>query len=284
MMKPMILYHANCIDGFGAAFAAFEKFRGGGKNPCDFIAAAYGEDPPECEGRDVYLLDFSYKRMELIKLCDAAKSVTIIDHHVTAQNDLSGLDKEYDNLNIVFDMEKSGAVLAWEYFHAVTPPKLLYYIQDRDLWRFEFKDTNDIYAALMSRPHDFLHWSRLVGSEEKLSLFVKEGKAINRYRSRMIEAYKKRSVISNIAGYKVPVVNCPGAIASDLLGSLAKGRPFAAGYQDVGTKRNWSLRSTDDGEDVSRIAEKLGGGGHRNAAGFSVSLDKSVISVIVPST
>ena len=76
------------------------------------------------------------------------------------------------------------------------------------------------------------------------------------------------------------MVNCPGAIASDLLGLLAKGCPFAAGYQDVGTKRNWSLRSTDEGVDVSKIAEKLGGGGHRNAAGFSITLDKSVISVI----
>jgi nanoRNase/pAp phosphatase (c-di-AMP/oligoRNAs hydrolase) len=77
----------------------------------------------------------------------------------------------------------------------------------------------------------------------------------------------------------VPVVNCPGVIASDLLGELAEGNPFAAGYQDIGTRRNWSLRSTDAGEDVSKIAEQLGGGGHRNAAGFSTTLDESTLSI-----
>jgi len=282
MIKPVVLYHANCLDGFGAAFAAFEKFREGDESLCDFVPAAYGEGHADLEGRNIFLLDFSYKRSELKRLCDVASSVTIIDHHVSAQNDLSGLDKEHDNLNIVFDMQKSGAVLAWEYFHSSPPPKLFQYIQDRDLWRFEFKETNDVYAALMARPHNFMHWAGLINSEARLKSIIKEGEAINRYRNRLIEAYKKRSVMSSIAGYTVPVVNCPGAIASDLLGELAKGHPFAAGYQDIGTKRNWSLRSTREGKDVSKIAEKLGGGGHRNAAGFSVALDESVISITLP--
>ncbi len=282
MKKPLILYHANCLDGFGAAFAAFEKFREGDGCLCDFVPAAYGDDPPDFEDRNVYLLDFSYRRAELNLLCEKAKSVTIIDHHITAKNDLSGLDKEHDNLEIVFDMEKSGAMLAWEYFNSLEAPKLFSYIQDRDIWRFEFKETNDVYAALMARPFDFLSWAALIRSEEKLKSIIKEGKAINRYRNRMIEAYKKRSVIAEIAGYRVPVVNCPGVIASDLLGELAKGQPFAAGYQDIGTKRSWSLRSTNEGEDVAKIAEKLGGGGHRNAAGFSMMLDESVLSVSLP--
>lgn len=280
-MKPIVLYHANCLDGFGAAFAAFLKFREGDEWHCEFFAAAYGEETPSCDGRHVYLLDFSYKRSELKDLCNRAKSVTIIDHHITAEKDLAGLEKEHDNLEIVFDMEKSGAVLAWEYFHTLHLPKLFLYIQDRDIWRLEFEETNDFYAALMSRPFDFLWWADLINSEEKQALLLEEGKAINRYRNRMIEAYKKRSVIGEIAGFKVPLVNCPGVIASDLLGELAEGNPFAAGYQDIGTRRNWSLRSSDAGEDVSKIAEKLGGGGHRNAAGFSTVLNESVLSIII---
>ena len=280
-MKPIVLYHANCLDGFGAAFAAFLKFRDGDEINCDFFAASYGDDMPDCEDRHVYLLDFSFKRLALKELCNRAKSVTIIDHHITAQKDLTGLDEEHENLEIVFNMEKSGAVLAWEYFHEADLPKLYLHIQDRDIWQMKFEETNDIYAALMARPFDFLWWADLLDSEENQALIISEGKAINRYRNRMIEAYKKRVVISNIAGFDVPVVNCPGVIASDLLGDLAEGKPFAAGYQDIGTRRNWSLRSTDAGEDVSKIAEKLGGGGHRNAAGFKTDLDESVLSVKV---
>lgn len=278
-MRPIVLYHANCLDGFGAAFAAFLRFREDDKSLCDFFAAAYGEEMPECAGRDVYLLDFSYRRPELKELCNKAKSVTIIDHHITAQNDLEGLDKEHDNLEIIFDMEKSGAVLAWEYFHSEDMPKIFLYIQDRDIWRNEFKETNDVYAALMARPFDFLWWSDLISSKEMQVSILEEGRAINRYRNRMIESYKKRVVIADIAGFMVPVVNCPGVIASDLLGELAEGNPFAAGYQDIGTRRNWSLRSTDAGEDVANIAEKLGGGGHRNAAGFTMSIDESTFTV-----
>lgn len=278
-MRPIVLYHANCLDGFGAALAAFLKFREGDESLCDFFAASYGEDMPDCRDREVYLLDFSYRRPALKELCEAAKSVTIIDHHISAQNDLSGLDEEHDNLEIVFDMEKSGAVLAWEYFHGEDLPKLFLYIQDRDIWRNEFEETNDVYAALMSRPFDFLWWSDLIGSEERQTSILEEGKAINRYRNKMIESYRKRVVIADIAGFMVPVVNCPGVIASDLLGELAEGKPFAAGYQDIGTRRNWSLRSTDAGEDVSKIAEKLGGGGHRNASGFSMTIDESTLSI-----
>ncbi len=278
-MRPIVLYHANCLDGFGAAFAAFLKFREGDESLCDFVAASYGEEMPDCHDREVYLLDFSYRRPALKELCQVARSVTIIDHHISAQKDLSGLDSEHDNLKIVFDMEKSGAVLAWEYFHSSQMPKLFLYIQDRDIWRMEFEETNDVYAALMARPFDFLWWSDLINSEERQALILEEGKAINRYRNRMIESYKKRSVIADISGFMVPVVNCPGVIASDLLGELAEGNPFAAGYQDIGTRRNWSLRSTNAGEDVSKIAEQLGGGGHRNAAGFSTTLDEATFSI-----
>lgn len=278
-MRPIVLYHANCLDGFGAAFAAFLRFREGEDCPCDFFAAAYGEEMPDCNGRDVYLLDFSYKRQALKELCNKAKLVTIIDHHISAQKDLKGLDLEHDNLEIIFDMEKSGAVLAWEYFHSEDMPKIFLYIQDRDIWRNEFKETNDVYAALMARPFDFLWWSDLIVSKEMEESILEEGRAINRYRNRMIESYKKRVVIADIAGFMVPVVNCPGVIASDLLGDLAEGNPFAAGYQDIGTRRNWSLRSTDAGEDVAKIAEKLGGGGHRNAAGFTMSIDESTFTV-----
>ena len=52
---------------------------------------------------------------------------------------------------------------------------------------------------------------------------------------------------------------------------MANGKPFAACYWDTPKGRVFSLRSSDDGADVSEVAKQYGGGGHRNASGFTVS-------------
>jgi oligoribonuclease NrnB/cAMP/cGMP phosphodiesterase (DHH superfamily) len=279
MSTPLVIYHANCLDGFGAAYAAYRFFSE--KNiSADYFAAKHGSEPPECDGREVYIVDFSYKRPVLKDICAVAKQVTILDHHISAKEDLEGLTAEHDNLAVVFDMDKSGAVLSWEYFHDTPPPGLLLHVQDRDLWRFELEGSDAINTALMSYPFTFEFWHELVNSADKIASLRLEGETINRFRRQLIEQYKKRAVLSSIAGYQVPVVNAPHAIVSELLGELAADYPFAAAYQDHGSKRSWSLRSRKEGgEDVAKIAEMFGGGGHRNAAGFGTQLPEGLITL-----
>ncbi len=278
-MNPLIIYHANCLDGFGAAYAAFAYFSVH-HIEAEYLAAGHGDEPPECGGREIYIVDFSYKRDVLQRICSVAEKVTVLDHHITAQEQLVGLDREHANLKVVFDMDKSGAVLSWEHFHQAPVPCLLMHVQDRDLWRFELDGTDEINTALMSHPFNFDFWHELAGSEERLAALRTEGETLNRYRRQLIEQYKRRAVIGRVAGYQIPVVNAPHIIISELLGELAMDYPFAAGYQDKGTKRSWSLRSRrDGGEDVAKIAERFGGGGHRNAAGFSTHLPESLLSL-----
>lgn len=278
-MNPLIIYHANCLDGFGAAYAAFAYFSAH-HIEAEYLAASHGDEPPECGGREIYIVDFSYKRDVLQRICSVAEKVTILDHHITAQEQLVGLDREHANLKVVFDMDKSGAVLSWEHFHQAPVSCLLMHVQDRDLWRFELDGTDEINTALMSHPFNFDFWHELAGSEERLAALRNEGETLNRYRRQLIEQYKSRAVIGRVAGYQVPVVNAPHIIISELLGELAMDYPFAAGYQDKGTKRSWSLRSRrDGGEDVAKVAERFGGGGHRNAAGFSTHLPESLLSL-----
>jgi hypothetical protein len=73
-----------------------------------------------------------------------------------------------------------------------------------------------------------------------------------------------------IGGYCVPVANLPYTMTSDAGHELARGKPFAGCYWDTPQGRVFSLRSTDDGMDVSEIAKQYGGGGHKHAAGFRV--------------
>lgn len=279
MERPLVIYHANCPDGFGAAVAAYCYFRQGDDCPCDFVAAFFGQPPPEVTKRQVYIVDFSYPRQTLKMMCLTAQALTILDHHLTAEQDLAGLEKEHVNLRVVFDMNKSGAVLTWEFFHNTPLPRLLLHIQDRDLWHFALEGTNDLHAALMARPFDFRLWAKLIdGWELPTSLFA-EGEAINRYRREMIALHRKKAIIGMIEGYQVPIVNCYEEIASDLLGELALDHPFAAGYSDQGTQRKWSLRSSVTGTDVAEIAKRFGGGGHRHAAGFITQLPEELLHI-----
>lgn len=271
-MKTLIIYHANCLDGFGAAYAAWRHFEPLG-GEVEYVSASHGYNPPDCRGSEVYIVDFSYKRAQLKQLCEQAARVTIIDHHISAQEDLAGLEKEHDNLQVVFDMERSGAVLTWEFFHKDEAPLLLRHVQDRDLWQFKLDGTDAINTALMSYPFGFERWHEAVNDPAALASLRHEGETINRFRAQMIEQYKQRAVLGEVAGHTVPVVNAPHAIISELLGQLALEHPFAAGYQDKGNKRSWSLRSRrEGGADVAKIAEAFGGGGHRNAAGFHTEL------------
>ena len=203
--------------------------------------------------------------------------VTLIDHHLTAEQDLAGLEREHANLRVVFNLDKSAAVLTWEFFHNEPLPRLLLHIQDRDLWHFALEGTNDLYAALQARPFDFRDWAKLIdGGELPASLFA-EGEAINRYRREMITQHRKMAVIGTIDGFQVPIVNFYNEIASDLLGELALDHPFAAGYQDQGSLRKWSLRSNAIGADVAAIARRFGGGGHQHAAGFITRLPEEFL-------
>jgi len=280
LQAPLVIYHANCLDGFGAAYAAYKYFSQANKNPCEFVAASHGDEPPDCADKHVYIVDFAYKRPQLKQICQAAKQVTIIDHHVSAEKDLQGLEQEHANLTLIFDMQYSGAVLSWQYFHAGHPtPELLLHVQDLDLWQFQLSGSSDVNAALSSYPFEFEHWDTLVQEPQQLAQIMQDGQAINRYLHQLINSHKRKAHIGNILGYKVPIVNCPKVIASQLLHELAEDYPFAAGYQDKGLKRSWSLRSREDGTNVAEIAEHFGGGGHVHAAGFRTFLPDHLLNL-----
>ncbi len=266
-MKTLCIYHGGCLDGFGSAMAV--KMALG--DTVEFYAGVHQKAPPDVKGRDVIIVDFSYKRPVLIELAKQAKSVLILDHHLSAEKDLVDLP---DNVTTVFDMNRSGAIITWEYFHPEKAiPQLLLHIQDNDLWQFKLEGTREIIASLFSYSHDFKQWETFIHSDlkqlhqEGITLLRKHKKDVNR----LIGLFAYRTVI---AGYDVPVLNAPYFYSSDAGHIMGKNEPFAACYQDDATGRSFSLRSEENGIDVSKIAVKFGGGGHQHAAGFTLAFNE----------
>lgn len=263
----LCIYHGNCADGFGAAWAVRKAVQG-----VQFHPGVYGTPPPDVTDRHVVLVDFSYKRPVLIEMAAKAKGILILDHHKSAKEDLVNLPA---NVSTVFDMERSGAIITWDYFFpGEEPPRLLNHIEDRDLWRFALVGTREIQANLFSYPYDFDVWDKLMSAD--VAALFSDGAAIERKHFKdMHELLGVTTREMQIGGHLVPAANLPYTMASDAGHLLAKGRPFAACYYDTPDGRAFSLRSTDDGVDVSEIAKQYGGGGHRNAAGFTVSYAKA---------
>lgn len=294
MSRPLCIYHGNCADGFTAAWVVRRAL-----GDIDFHAGVYQDPPPDVKGRDVILVDFSYKRPVLEEMADTASSILVLDHHKTAAADLesankAGRDWQQHLTNVyqdrcenvtrslyaLFDMNRSGAGIAWDFFFTGEPrPALINHVEDRDLWRFALPGTRQIQAGVFSYPYTFdLYDAWMAGDEiarrNALKDLEADGKAIERKHFKdideLIKVVTRRFVIG---GHSVPIANLPYTLTSDAGHKLAQDESFAGCYWDTPEGRCFSLRSTDTGKDVSEIAKQYGGGGHRNASGFRVSYD-----------
>jgi oligoribonuclease NrnB/cAMP/cGMP phosphodiesterase (DHH superfamily) len=271
----VVLYHAHCYDGFGAAWALHKLFG----DEASYIPCAYGNPIPQpaFHALDIVIADFSWPRAELVNLAsDPNVLVTVIDHHKTAEKDLRDIDRPdaggCSTLVAVFDMEKSGARLAWEWAFPGEPvPELLLYVEDRDLWRFALPMSREINAALRGVPFDFAAWDRI-----DLKQLAQDGIAILRHQAEMVDVMCKQAVWRELAGYRVPVVNATVYFSEvgERLCQLHAEAPFAAYYLDrADGKRQWGMRGRKGGVDVSAVARTFGGGGHADAAGFVTRVD-----------
>lgn len=303
-----ILYHGNCNDGFGAALVAWLYFGKQLDTGAVYLPVYYGQPVPQMqEGCDVFIVDFSYPAKDLLDLAAKQNKVVVLDHHATAQADLAP-DKfpgaavvdgvvHVNNLAIQFDMSKSGAVLAWEYFFpGQEVPLLIQYIQDRDLWKFEMVNSRAVSAYLQTREMDFNVWERIMReithTADQQEIF-RAGAACLKLKEQMVDSMARngfpmlfdmnvtppRIVWSTSpkcfdGQFIVPTANatCFFSEVGERLLELHPEAQFAAYYLDrADGRRQWGLRSRAE-FDCSIIAKAFGGGGHKQAAGFTADM------------
>lgn len=292
-MKPLCIYHGHCDDGFAAAWSVHRALG----DQVEFYPGVHQKAPPDVTGRDVILVDFSYKRPTLEAMAKGARSVLVLDHHHTAFEDLVSLGMQVPPdatwadwesiiespvsdgmIGALFDMNRSGAGIAWDFFHDAPRPLGIDYIEDRDLWRKHLPGGDEFTIALRSYPQEFETWDRILGNADAL---ISEGKAIQRYYRLRVEELKRSAYKASITPYSVDgepvafpvaVANAPYFAASEVAGEIIDLFPdvlFGASYFEVaGGRWQYSLRSRGE-FDVSAVAKAFGGGGHKPAAGFT---------------
>lgn len=277
-MKTICIYHGNCFDGMAAALVVKKAHP-----DAEFIPGNYGDSKliinltQDCYENaninDRYILvDFSLPR-DLMKLMDSKAGMLVLDHHKTAQVDCEGLPF------CVFDMNESGASLAWKHFFpGQDVPRLIKYIADRDLWRFGLAHSNEVNAFIQSFPMTLESYGGLLDwleDDANFQLAIEGGASIERYKAYQVDRLISNHKMMHILGFYVPVVNTPvlmsevgAALASMRYSDTGEKVPFGAYYFDrADGMRQWGARSVGD-FDVSNIARAFGGGGHKNAAGW----------------
>lgn len=305
MNKPLVIYHANCTDGFGAAFVAWTKLG----DEAEYLPMQYEQTklhealPFNPHNRDVYIFDFSFERQIMDFIFRDARRVVWLDHHKTAFEMWCGSHSDQhhegargDDRYILLHSRKSGALLAWEYFHPGTEvPMLIQHIDDRDRWQFKLEGSKELHAALASyKPWSFKQWKMFLttcnarGIDYYWDTFIKEGAAILRAQDAAVAQAVKHARMCKITiteydtsgvwhdrrySFEGLAVSCP-LHQSEIGHELAnKSGTFGlVWYMKEDGSIVCSLRSNGD-YDVSAIAKAFGGGGHKNAAGFQTDVE-----------
>ena len=263
----MVLYHANCSDGFGAAWAAWKLLGSKAK----YIACKHGSPPPDVTGKNVAICDFSFNNATTKKMIQDANSLVILDHHKSAVVEL------HDISEAIFDMNHSGAVITWKFFHpGKEPPKLLKLIEDRDLWKWEVSYSKEFSAYFDMVPFEFEEFSKFE-DESVVESAMKQGAIILAYSKTVVKKIADKAKRRVFNGKRAYVVNSSHWM-SEIGARLAPDCDVAVIWFYDHEQRNIkvSLRAHHDNIDVSEFAKEYGGGGHAKAAGFSLPGDTVV--------
>jgi oligoribonuclease NrnB/cAMP/cGMP phosphodiesterase (DHH superfamily) len=274
MLEPsnvdLVIYHASCTDGFGAAYSAW-KLLG---DRAEYHAAKHGDSPPDVSGKNVVVLDFSYDNATTKRLMKEAKGFLVIDHHKSAMIEL------HDVSCARFDMNHSGAMLAWNFFHpGKEAPRMIKFIEDRDLWRWEIPYSKEFSAAFDMVDFSYEEYEKFL-TDSEVDNAQERGAYILAYSKTVISKISKHASPRKIGGKDVLVVNSPHWM-SEIGAALSPKCDFAViWYYDHETRQvKVSLRAHHDDSDVSEVAKRFGGGGHRKAAGFNLPANVSIETI-----
>lgn len=269
-------FHAGCPDGFGAAWAVWRSWG----DEARYVPRSHGDpfDPTIHEDTEVVFVDIALRNDQLRALGEVADRLVVLDHHVSALDHYKS-DLAVENLlaraghTIHFDLSHSGAVLAWQHFHPEEPvPELLRYVEDQDLWSWKLPRADAVNATIASYKQAFPTWDAL--AQRSWQDLADEGEPILRAQRIEVERILHFAHPVTLGNQRVEAVNSlhhRSVIGHELAKRAAFGQPMGLVYRIAGSRVDVSIYSIGD-VDVASIACAHGGGGHRNAAGFSVAL------------
>lgn len=290
--KTVYIYHGNCFDGTTAVAIALQKHwtPNGVDSNVTVMAGTYGTaiDVNKLKGKHVCFLDYSASKEVMLDILDVATSVTVMDHHISIHDELASID--HPNFKYVYDVNLSGAQIAWREFMDTPEPLFIKMIGDRDLWTKKYPHSDILQLALKVEGFDVDKMYNFIG---ELAMFqdvnesgvaypatlslINRGLEYNKYHQYIVEQIASRAYRAKLDdGTPVMKVNCPPTFISDVGAYLyARYEKVAWLYNDSSDRTYHSLRVSEHSDyNASVYAKERGGGGHVKACGW-VELHKA---------
>lgn len=307
LYPTIVITHENCNDGFVSRAIIDDYFKKNDYTNYTFLKGSYTVDYNEYfsnfENCNLILADFSFdtNKIDINYLLGIVKSITIIDHHQSAIQKYNNII--HPKLTKIFDIEKCGAMLTWEYlFTNEDPPILIHFVQDRDLWIFNNPNTKRMHFALNTLSN-IEELKKYFNNKLLMEELLVKGQVIEEF----VNAQINKNILSNdvyliclefdrnkfsnitfseelsyelnnnIIKYRIPIINITSTLMiSDILNVIAEDYFFAIGYNCSENHLNLHFRSNKESNksaNVADIAEIFGGGGHKNSAGANIIFD-----------
>ena len=263
--KTICIYHGGCLDGFTSAWIVNKALP-----DVTFIEGHHGTPLSihELVGHDVIFVDFSVKRPEMEAIAKVAGSLTILDHHKSAEIELQGIDLKFRNTTLVFDMDRSGAMITHDYYFPNEDASwITEIVQDRDLWQFKIEGTKALTAYMFTVDQTFENWDRI--ESNKHSSLSSGTTLLSKFDKDVADIIDGCTFEGELAGHKVNITNVMWLYASEVGNQTVGDNLFSVSYFRTKTgEYSYSLRAKGN-FDCSVLAASFGGGGHPNAAGFT---------------
>lgn len=275
MNKTYIVYHYPCTDGLTAAAAAFLKhpsatyIKHSMERKDDYLKQL--NDSQETD--TIYFLDCA-PRLSDIEILKG--EIIVLDHHKSNKEDLEKLFASGE-ISGIFDMKRSGAGIAWDYFHPNQKrPIMIDLVEDRDLWNFKDFRSRAFFYGLNFVNLTIQDYCEVLTSSSLTQTLVSEGKIIEKFVDKRIIENMRNVSIKKFHGVNAIFINATESVSDqgDMMLKIFPQAAIAIVYQHHADtdKYKLSLRSRkEESVDVSALARIYNGGGHATASGCLIT-------------
>jgi len=281
-MSIKVFYHSKDLDGWASGAIVKHKYP-----EAEMFPINYGDKFPWSEIKPddvVYMVDFSLSIEDMDRLNNhLQQNLAWIDHHI-------GIIREYEDTPMRYlpilgkrDTSVAACELTWEFLFGGRIPVFIRLLSLYDTWshndrEFDWNFIEDFqygFKAGSKDPKDDMSfwdmWFRFKDREDLAHEVMLDGKLIRSYiEDRFETTLRDRSYKIDWEGYRCLVVNGDPYIANFMTRSKEFEGCFVAISYVNRKGESWevSLRTLRNDIDLSVLAKKYGGGGHRAAAGF----------------
>lgn len=280
-----VVYHSPCDDGICSGWIVYKYIKDKYKKKIELFPCNAGcvpeKDLEYFRNKNIVFTDICPSIDYLLKLSEYTQSIKIIDHHVSSYEKIINITNLPQNITHIFDMNQSGCQLVWNYFYETEQPWFIQYIGDRDIWKFSLPHTNEyIYGLNENNYINFDGFDKLYNNLNddnlKLNIYESGKKEIQIKEKNIKNIIKNNKIECKYKNYRIWLYMCTKDLTSDVGNRLLKYKfndniypDFCVGwiYDVIKDEFIISMRSDNTKENVSKICETFGGGGHRNAAG-----------------